>query len=180
MSREHEDRILIRLSGALSRLNFTKGLRVLTETLPLIAGSSTCPLLGKEMPLVGIEKALSDLPVDALPSRRALRFPVSFSAAVIVFCSSIATIQSKTSFRLGDMCFSRKLSITEDLSRKCLSLAGFSDRIFTSRSQACFHVDRAGALRKSPRFLFLQRFLILKRNSFLMQDNSCIPFHHVL
>lgn len=114
----------------------------MTRTLPLFAGSFPARCRGKEMPLVGIEKALSDLPVDVLPSCRALKFPVSFSAAVIVFCSSVAIIQPQTAFQLGDLCSSRELSIAGNLSNWFLSEIARCGRLLLTDKR--FHVDRAG------------------------------------
>lgn len=163
MNREHEGRILIWLRDALFPLNLSKGLRVLTRTLPLMLDRVPARCRGKEMPLVGIEKALSDLPVDALPSRWALRFPVSFSAVVIVFCSSVAIIQPQTSFQLGDMRFSRKLSIAGNLSKFSLKLEGCRARILTSR-ELVFTLIGPGHSARVPGFSFLQRLTNSKTN----------------
>ncbi len=163
MSREHEDGILIRLRDALFPLDFANGWRVLTETLPLIARSSTCPLLGKEMPLVGIEKALSDSARRPLPSRQTLRFLASFSVVVIMSCSSVAIIQPKAAFQLGDVCFRRKLSIAGNLPILGLSLIAVCGRLLLRESR--FHVDRAGAsFSELPRFCFLTTLTSLKTN----------------
>jgi hypothetical protein len=135
----------------------------MTRTLPLLTDRIPSRCREKEMPLVGIEKALSESTRKPPPSRRALKFSVSFSAAIIVFCSSIAIIQSQTAFWLGDVCSSRELSITKNLSNWGLFVTVYYGRLLLTDKR--FHVDRAGATTiRFPGSLFLTTFQSLKTN----------------
>lgn len=154
MNREREGRILIRLSGALARLNLSK-VASFDPDVALVAGSSTSPLPGKRDAASRHRESPFRPTRRPLPACRAHKFSVSFSAVVIAFCSSIAIIQSKTAFQLGDVCSSSELSIIGNLSKLDLSLNAACGRLLLRESR--FHVDSAGATFSSrfPGFPFL-------------------------